>query len=304
MKTSVIVVLIASFATSAYSQGFFDRITLIETFDQTFKKNEPAVFSLTVPDTAASTYQVQAALGVAIYSSSTRNVNVLYEWHQNTQLDKIQNTRQFGFAFTAVRGINSATSWDVNAALKWSHDMVKQKKSINATVLVSPYFKSGNGWFGSLWNWMSFDDIHQPAALYPSLSRWIQYTHTVSIGVDYVNFFDAQSERELGGIGMGHLEYGAHVYLLPGIFLEELNNEQFLDFYYIGITRPELFNNTDERKNWRNFQKFGASISFKRRVSSLKEREVKLAFERVLGEDVLKGLTNQKYSQIALKLRL
>lgn len=300
MKKLIVLAFLWSYSHAPYAQTFLDRFTLIETFDQTFKKNEPAIYSLTIPDSLASTYQVQAALGFSIIAKPKSYMNVLYEWHQNTQLDKIQNTRQFGFAYTAVSGQNSSTSWDLNAALKWSNDLVKKKKSVNATFLLSPYFH-GNG---SFWQWISFDDIHPPGATHPKLSEWFQYTHSITFGVDYVNFYDAASEKEQGGLGMGHLEYGAHVYLLPGIFLAKIGNEQFLDVYYIGITRRELFNETDEKRDWRPLQKYGISISFKKKVNSLKEREVKLAFERIVGEDVLKGLAFQKYTQLAFKVRL
>lgn len=151
---------------------------------------------------------------------------------------------------------------------------------------------------------MSLDDIHQNAIQYPTLSNILQYTHYISLGADYVNFYDAKSEAEQGGVLMGHFEYGVHVYLFPGIFLKKINNENFLDLYYIGITRPEVNNETSDKKDWRPLQKYGIALSFKQKVSSVKEREIKLALEKIFGEDILKGLAAQEYWQIALKVKI
>lgn len=143
MRRFTLALLFAAIGTSAFAQKFLERFTLIETFDQTFKKNEPAIFSATLPDTGRSTFQIQGAMGFAIISDQKRYLNLIWEWHQNNEINKEQNVRQLGVAYTLVTGAASSSHAYFNSALKWSKDHEKQKESYTVTAAVSPYIMLG-----------------------------------------------------------------------------------------------------------------------------------------------------------------
>lgn len=276
----------------------FNRIKLIETFDQQFKSSEPAFYSAINPDTGKTTYQVQAAIGFALIDRSKFALSALYEWHQNTVLDKPQNVRQYGISADLILGSGSTSLWNVRGNIKWSNDLKDKKESYILTALVSPYIN----WEGKgLLEWIALGD-HPVALTHPKFVHWLQYGHNVTVGIDHVNFYDANKEEEQGSITMAHLEYEFHLYPFAGLIYELLKFERMLDVYYVGITRRELQNETSRKVDWRPLQKYGAGLSFK--FGEDKKREAKIVVERIYGEDVLKGLQDQKYWQVGLKVKL
>ncbi len=278
----------------------FQRLKLIETFDQQFKSSEPAFYSATNPDSGKTAYQVQAAIGYTFIDLPKLSVSALYEWHQNTALNKPQNVRQYGISVERIDGDPENFFLSIRGNIKWSNDLKDDKKSFILTGLVSPYFKPEK----AFWKAVSFDDTHPPAAISPKFANWLQYSHNITAGIDAVNFYDAAIEEAQGTIVMGHLEYEIHAYPFSGFLYDsKLKAERLLDVYYVGLTRYEIDNKTDDKREWRPLQRYGVAVTV-RPGPKEKKREIKFAVERVYGEDVLKGLKDQKYWQVGLKVKI
>lgn len=127
-----------------------NRIQLIETFDDKLKKAEPANFSATFPDTSKSSFQIQAGLGLTILDGSIGSLSLIGKWHQNTLIDKEQNTRQLGLSSNLIFGNPNKTKFGLDIVIngKYLNDIEENQEAIIGAVYFSPLVGSVSSWFG------------------------------------------------------------------------------------------------------------------------------------------------------------
>lgn len=281
------------------------RIQLIETFDDKLKKAEPAIFSWTFPDTSDQIMQIQGALGFTLNDSDALTLSLIGEWHQNTKINKEQNVRQLGLNWDYLTPFKpkKTVGWSASGNLKYMRDLQENKQSLIVTGYATPiFFFNSNS--PSFMRWLLPDDIIPNGIEHGVFANFLQYSLTPYAGLEYVNFFQAEEESHEGGVLMGHLRANAHLYPLSGIFLEQLGQEHLLDLSADLICRFDLLNSTGESLQSRPLIKLGAGIKFTKTLGPIgKETELKLAYEWVHGADVLKGLEEQQYQQVVLKMK-
>lgn len=282
---------------------FVDRIQLIETFDDKLKKGEPAVFSITIPDTGKTNFQIQGALGITFLDLNRFSLSVYGEWHQNTLIDKIQNVRQAGLNSNFLIGNllpgkgNFAADFSVNA--KYMIDLEKKKQSVTGGVYFSPLF-------GSTSCWIAPDNI-VPGFLHDStVANIIQYTYTPYFGIENVHHFKAEEDSLEGNILLLHLRIVGHIYPLSGYFMDWIGQDQFIDLSIDYTFRRDIQNSTNVDPKNRQLLKVGGGFKFGKKLkrsNRKKKIEAKIGYEFVMGEDIMKGQENQQYQQVVLKLK-
>ena len=278
-----------------------DRIQLIETFDDKLKKGEPATFSATFPDTSKSNYQIQAALGFTVIDGARGNLSIIGEWHQNTLIDKEQNTRQLGLNSNILIGnpLDNNFGIDVVVNGKYLNDIKENKGALITAFYFSPLVGSTSSWFGS-------DNIVPAYKSNEKVANYVQYTYNAYFGFENINYFRAKADSLKGNVSLINLRFVSHLYPLSGYFNDWLGQNQFIDISFDYAYRHDISNSTWESPKERPLLKVGVGLKFSKKLknSAKKKIEAKVGYEFVNGENILTGLKKQKYQQIALKLKI
>lgn len=294
----IFVIFLSQLATEAQ---IINRFQLIETFDDKLKKGEPATFSATFPDTSKSNFQIQAGVGFTIIDANRADLSIIGEWHQNTLINKEQNTRQIGLNSNILIGNPLEKNFGIDVVMngKYLNNIKEEKESIIAAIYFSPLVGSTSSWFGS-------DNIFPAYEADTTGARYIQYTYNVYFGLENINYFKAKADSLKGNIFLINLRFVSHIYPLSGYFDDWIGQNQFLDLSLDYTYRNDFFNSTWDSPKQRPLLKIGVGMKWNIRLKNNKKKkiETKIGYEYVNGENIITGLEKQKYQQISLKLKI
>lgn len=276
-----------------------ERVTIVESVREKLKKGEPAQFSFTEPlnDTAKSSYLINAAIGIDLVSNETAFTSLTLEWQKNTLIDKeqdkyfigIADNRRFGGKYDWLESINEVSS------INYARDREDKTEEIIFTSYWTLVFENPEREF---FGYLTPDDIHPAGLTRPIISKIIQYSYDLTPGFEYQNKYQAEDQNKEGSIYRGYFKVDAHIYPMGNLI------DQAVDLFWNWTYRDDFSNSTSSGEETSKLKKYGVSLNFKfEQIGKSKNPILKLSFERIEGSDPIKGRLDQKYNQLALKLR-
>ena len=263
-------------------------LRVVETFDDKFRKNEPAKLLATFPksDNVEDFYSVDVALGLTFlaFPKANMELNLVGEWHRNTQIGMDQHVQQLGINLSkGFGGTNFTLDMDLNA--KYSHDLTIEEGTGETglySVYFSPYDASATGSLAFL----------VPYTIHKVFNGGIYYMHRINFGAEWISQDD---------LVLFNLNGSLDVYPAGDFFMRKLNLSEpnFLQIR-LGYTVREELNDSETSLTIGNLFSWNIGVNYRlgKGVSMF------AGFESIDGPDPLKGLEDQKFSRMTLKFKL
>jgi hypothetical protein len=261
-----------------------------QSFDSGETKAEPAEFSYTKPNDGKESYLVDLALGYDFNNSDTKSYTLFAEYHRNTLIDKEQNSFQTGFSYELFT--NATFSLDAtrknshrsifNVTAKYNYNDID---TLHSAQLVADFTK-----FYNTHSWLGKIIPHNNITLCKEFA--FQYSPSISLENEYV--INAPIETNKGFImrGVGNLFVG----LYP--LANTLNSK--LELFFNIHERYDLINSISKEERNTKLIETGANFT----ILSNRKKSAILGASYNKGSNPLKGLKEQEYVIVALKVRL
>ena len=295
MKKSIfILVTLLYYSANLYSQLEFKDITLVKSFQKKSDKTEPSIFSFTIPKNKKNSYLINSAIGFdllnAFLDKYEKEVTLIpnFEFNRNTLIDKEQHQFLFGLSseipFTIKKFI------PVNQiGVKYSNDVFNKIESIQYTFDFYPII---TGVDENIRNFFYPDNL-----VYAS--RAIGFEYIPSIGIEGDSRYKAKKDSLEGGILRFVPKVESSIYLFP----KYVEGEYQFHYFQLKATysyRMEIINNTDDSLENNNL----LNLSLNYTIHKNDDIDAKIAIEYVKGQNPMKGLEDQEYYNLVVKIKL
>ena len=292
----LVISLICTFSASSQNTLFHSNdslrinLSIGKASDNQFTKSEGAEIIGTFPenDSISNSWLTNAYLEFGMVSDSTHwSIGLVGEIHRNTLVEKKQHVEQLGvklgkiIAFKDKKTGASNFEIPITIGLKQSKDFVKNTTAFQGTL-------------GMSFNKFKGTPLLKTQTAFPKFNsgfgRILQFSHNHNSGLSY-----------LGGnenVYLGQFDFEINTYFLPTLSDKLINKKDLfkLQFKYSG--RTELFGKTDLDLNSLISFQTGVNLTFN------KKNSLELVYVWNQGANPLKGLENQKYESLIVKVKV
>ncbi|MCF0054330.1 hypothetical protein [Dyadobacter sp. CY356] len=263
-------------------------VQLRQSFESADTKQEPAAFTITLPQKSAGSYLIDGgiSLGYAFRDSLQHErlyVKVLAEYHRNTLIEKTQNNSQFGIGAQYFLKSPQAVNWIVNGSLKYINDAATDKGSLLLSGGMT-YYNETEKWYA----------INSPTNVARIGTTQLRSFFTPSAGFEYQRTTKVAGDslynikdNVLRGIGKARLSFTLHKFpsMVP-----------LFELYGDGTLRYDFVNQTQASGGWRPYLDTGVRYFF------AGQENVSIGLSYVSGENPVSGFQKQRYWLVALKV--
>ncbi|QTE21231.1 hypothetical protein [Polaribacter cellanae] len=281
--------------------------------DNSFTKSKSAQAIATFPNTdgATDSYLIDGYLDASyviermsedVFSSIT-SIGAFYEIHKNTLVDsgKEQDVRQFGVSFNhtwgAIKDLDdpyrpsgkrkeSIRDYVISGSIRKSYNRITDKNSFQAIV----GFKINRLRSMKSADEDSFRFLNATMKLPEKgkITNVFQMSYDYNIGLGYI-----ENEKVI----LGNIDFQLNFYPLSKYLKNTFNQEQLLFISYNYSARGELLGNLEsDNKAFRTWT-YGLEID------AGKTSTIQLSYNTVRGANPYKGLVDQDYDTMALKVK-
>lgn len=280
---------------------FIKEIQIGQSSDNTFTKGEPAQFIATYPETTndsiKNTIAVNGFVSIGLIEARNLSLSVTGEWQKNTLIEKEQDVRQYGIDAQFIIQLKKDNSgdimpiniWDLYTTLsvKSNDDRVKEEKGVVAVLGFYTDFPK---------DWQRKLNFFRPGRYHPAqgtpLSLWLQTKHTHNIGLDYLS-----AHKLL----MTNLSFNLELYPFSGYLYEIFKKYNIIQVKGAVVQRDKI-TSKDSDIDAGTYLTYG--LAFNYNFDDDGKQAISIGYDVIDGANPMKGLENQKYAQLALKLKL
>lgn len=263
-------------------------VQLRQSFESADTKQEPASFTITLPQKSAGSYLIDGgiSLGYAFKDSLQHErlyVQVLAEYHRNTLIEKKQNNSQFGIGAQYFLKSPQAVNWIVNGSIKYINDAATEKGSL--------LFAGGMTYYNETEKWYAINSPTNVARIgktqlrsFFTPSAGFEYQRTTKVSGDSLYHV---KDNVLRGIGKARLSFTLHKFpsMIP-----------LFELYGDGTLRYDFVNQTQAPDGWHPYIDTGVRYFF------AGQENVSIGLSYVSGENPVSGFQKQRYWLVALKV--
>jgi hypothetical protein len=270
---------LAAPAAMAQSSGFLSRLNLRASVLDKGSVERPALFQATWPDGARAYYGIDAGLTLNLVSprspaSARWRVGPYLEYHRKTQLAQEQDTLLAGLSALSIGGDPASFAHYTQLKAEYKRDAVKDTEGVQGALLYTPLLTR-----------YAIGLARGPEALR------VLWQPTVGVEVDHVA--KAAASKPTGTVA--RLRAGADVALYPadGRLRKRLEIVVSWTYWLDAAEGGGLDDPPDSHDLWRGTLAYALEPA----------QHFSVGLELLDGENPSKGLADQRYAQLALRLK-
>jgi hypothetical protein len=278
-EIAAICALLAAAPAHVQTTGLLSRLKLRASVLDKNAVEKPALFQATFPDGKPATYAIDAGLTLELVPSSSAlaaswKIGPYLEYHRRTQLTQPQDSLLTGVSVLSIAGDPASWSHYTQAKVEYKRDAVKDTESFQGAVLYMPLVPRH-----------AIGLARGPSAL--------RILWQPAVGVEWERIAQAPMGKPTGSVA--RLSAGVDVAFYPAddVLKKRLELVASWTYWRDAAERSGLDDGDDSHRLWKGTVSYALDA----------DAHASVGLELLDGENPSKGLADQRYAQLALRLK-